>query len=206
MFNFGFKLGNFSFGSDRRKFLGIDIGGTVLKIIELENKEGKLYLSNYAWMEIPKIYSRSEKKTETLFEIVYPEYIKKALKEYITRWNGKHPLPYDFFNTFNEVTQENLSWYWQPWFFEKGYPDLAIKKIENGDGVVRVLIEKVGNIPVPIHLTIQTGEGSEISVDRSAAIWKDGAKEVWIEHELIAPPKQITLGSKYIPDVNRTNN
>jgi len=81
MFNFGFKLGNFSFGEDKRKFLGIDIGGTVLKITEMESKEGKLYLSNYAWVEIPKIYSRSEKETETLFEIVYPEYIKKALEE-----------------------------------------------------------------------------------------------------------------------------
>lgn len=79
MFNFGFKFGKFF--QDQRKFLGIDIGGTVLKIVELENKEGKLFLSNYAWVEIPKIYERSEKETETLFEIVYPEYIKKALKE-----------------------------------------------------------------------------------------------------------------------------
>lgn len=151
-------------------------------------------------------YNRPAVAYQILLETLGEDVFKKALREFMTIWNGKHPLPYDFFYTFNKVAGQDLSWYWQPWFFEKGYPDLAIKKIENGDGVVRVLIEKAGNIPVPIHLTIFTGEGREISVDRSAAIWKDEAKEIWIEHELIAPPKQITLGSKYIPDVNKTNN
>jgi len=222
----------FYMGINEKKYAWMDEGWAVMLPFKFQSKEAEGYdpfaryvnaYENIAGSELempmmtPSIllrgaayrtasYNRPAMAYQILLETLGEDIFKKALKEYITRWNGKHPLPYDFFNTFNEVTQEKLSWYWQPWFFEKGYPDLAIKKIENGDGVVRVLIEKVGNIPVPIHLIIQTGEGSEISVDRSAAIWKDGAKEVWIEHELIAPPKQITLGSKYIPDVNRTNN
>ena len=221
----------FYMGINEKKYAWMDEGWAVMLPLKFQSKEAEGYdpfaryvnaFENIAGSElempmmIPSIllrgaayrtasYNRPAMAYQILLETLGEDIFKKALKEYISRWNGKHPLPYDFFNTFNEVTQENLSWYWQPWFFEKGYPDLAIKKIENGEGVVRILVEKVGNIPVPIHLTIKTGEGSEISVDRSALVWKDGSNEVWIEHELIAPPKQITLGSKYIPDVNKDN-
>ncbi len=43
---------------------------------------------------------------------------KLALHEYMNRWNGKHPLPYDFFNTFNNVTGEDLNWFFDPWFYQ----------------------------------------------------------------------------------------
>ena len=29
---------------------------------------------------------------------------KKCLHAYMDRWHGKHPIPWDFFNTFNDVT------------------------------------------------------------------------------------------------------
>ncbi len=150
-------------------------------------------------------YNRPSIAYQILLETLGEDLFKTALKEYINNWNGKHPTPFDFFNSFNKTTGQDLSWYWKPWFFEKGYPDLRIKKIENGEGVVRVLVEKVGNLPIPICLNIKTGEGNEIMVKRPASIWKDGATEVWVEHELVSPPRKITLGSKYVPDVNKEN-
>ncbi len=127
---------------------------------------------------------------------------KKGLKEYIARWNGKHPIPYDFFNTFNEATGQNLDWFWQPWFFETGYPDLAIEKIENNI----VTIKKKGNYPVPVLITYKTANGSTGEVDRPASVWKEGKNEI----EIPLPPKtdvvQITLGNSTIPDVNKKDN
>ena len=69
------------------------------------------------------------------------------------RWHGKHPIPYDFFFTFNKMAGEDLSWYWKPWFFEHGYPDLAINDAEITDQVIKVKIAKIGKLPVPIKLT-----------------------------------------------------
>ncbi|HSP87118.1 MAG TPA: M1 family metallopeptidase, partial [Ignavibacteriaceae bacterium] len=43
---------------------------------------------------------------------------KTALKEFIRRWNGKHPTPYDLFFTFENVTRKYLYWLIEPWFFE----------------------------------------------------------------------------------------
>src|SRR5262249_16464153 len=61
-----------------------------------------------------------------LRDLLGDEKFFKALHAYMDRWNGKHPTPYDFFNTFNEVSGENLDWYWNAWFFTHDYPDLAI--------------------------------------------------------------------------------
>jgi len=64
--------------------------------------------------------------------------------------SGKHPTPYDFLFTFNEVTGENLNWFWKPWFFESGYPDLAMDKVVTNDSEAEITIRKVGNVPTPV--------------------------------------------------------
>ena len=46
----------------------------------------------------------------------------KALHQYINDWHGKHPMPYDFFYSFNNATGKNLNWFWQKWFFDRVYP------------------------------------------------------------------------------------
>ena len=72
-------------------------------------------------------YNRSAIAYNILRDVLGDELFLKALQEYINRWNGKHPTPYDFFFTFEDVTKQDLSWFWKPWFFEYGYPDLAMK-------------------------------------------------------------------------------
>ena len=42
---------------------------------------------------------------------------RKALHAFIDRWHGKHPIPWDMFNTFNDVTGQNLNWFWNKWYF-----------------------------------------------------------------------------------------
>lgn len=68
----------FSFG--RKKVLGIDVGASSLKIVELELRSGKPYLSNYAWMKIPDILEKNKKTGSKFFETATPEYIKRIIK------------------------------------------------------------------------------------------------------------------------------
>ncbi len=70
---FGLSLG-------RKKVLGIDIGASSLKMIELELRSGKPYLSNYAWMNIPDISEKNKETGSNFFEKAIPEYIKKIIK------------------------------------------------------------------------------------------------------------------------------
>ncbi len=134
------------------------------------------------------------------------ELFKKALHEYMRRWNGKHPMPYDFFYTFNEVANEDLAWFWKPWFFEQGYPDLGIKPNASAAQKGNLVIERKGDIPVPIHLKITYSDNSESTIQETASIWKDGAREYVI---ILAPDKtvkQVQLGNQQIPDADMSNN
>jgi Peptidase family M1 domain len=151
-------------------------------------------------------YNRPSIAYETLRDFLGDELFIRALKEYIHRWNGKHPTPYDFFFTFENVTGQNLSWFWKPWFFDFGYPDLAIKKVEAVDGKTQITIQRLGNVPIPIKLKLIYENESTEEIYYSADIWKEGIEEFKIEHETVQVLKEIQLGDVTIPDSNRENN
>jgi hypothetical protein len=148
-------------------------------------------------------YTRPNMAYHFLRDALGDKLFKKALKEYMHRWNGKHPLPYDFFNTFEEVAGEDLDWFWEPWFYKMGYPDLAIKEVTAGNAVV---IEKIGTHPIPISLYYQTEEGSSEKVYHSTAVWKDGMKIFKVQLPSDLTLTRIEIGNDHIPDVVKDNN
>jgi hypothetical protein len=148
-------------------------------------------------------YTRPAMAYHFLRDALGDEMFKKALRMYIKRWNGKHPLPYDFFNTFNDITGENLDWFWQPWFFASGYPDLGIKGVtENNE----VIIEKLGTHPIPISLNYLTVGNTSKNIYHSTAVWKDGKNEFIIKLPEDIKLQKAELGNDHIPDVNKGNN
>jgi aminopeptidase N len=134
------------------------------------------------------------------------ELFKKCLVEYMKRWNGRHPVPYDFFYTFNEISGQDLSWFWKSWFFETGYPDIAIKDVQQSGDKIRIVIERIGSLPVPVAMTLNTAEDTELLVYRKADVWRDGANEITIEEKVNDSITEIKLGTKYIPDVDEKDN
>ena len=38
---------------------------------------------------------------------------QEAWQGYIQRWAHSHPKPWHFFNTFNDVSGQNLDWFWR---------------------------------------------------------------------------------------------
>jgi aminopeptidase N len=132
---------------------------------------------------------------------------KRSLQEFIKRWNGKHPSPYDFFFTFEDVTDDELGWFFEPWFFKQGYPDLAIDTAFVKDDILKVQVTKEGELPVPVALTVKYKDGSVKRAYRTASAWKnEHSDEIWLEIETDKRPSVIELGSRYIPDADTTNN
>jgi len=76
----GDKIKMFDFDFGGKKVLGIDIGASTLKIVELELNSGKPYLSNYAWITIPDISQKNKSVGSSYFETAIPEYIRKIIK------------------------------------------------------------------------------------------------------------------------------
>ena len=174
-----------------------------------QDKETPLMTLSYNERETAYIsasYVRSAAAYNTLKELLGDDLFKKALQEYIRRWNGKHPTPYDFFFTFNDAAKEDLTWFWQPWFFDAGYPDLGIDSVVINNDKVKTGISLEGKIPVSVFLTFKFTDGTEKTVFKNCSVWKD-ADEAWLELPLDGKKlKSIELGNSHIPDVNKENN
>jgi len=153
-------------------------------------------------------YQRPQNAYLTLLDLLGYEKFHACMFEYMNRWKGKHPAPFDFFQTWNDVSGQNLDWFWKPWFFEWGYPDLHIQgvvKDESANCVV-VVIGRNGNLPVPMHLEVEYEDGSKEIFHQSAAVWKDGKQTIKVSCPAGKKVKKATLGLRTIPDVTPLDN
>lgn len=139
-------------------------------------------------------------------DLLGDELFFKGLHQYFRDWNGKHPMPFDLFNSMNSGSGINLNWFWKRWFFDKGYPDLAIGKFTNSKNKKTIIVEMKGDKPVPIDLTLLFNDGSKQKIHRSIGVWEHGNKKVEISFTSSKLIKEISLGSSYIPDVNKKDN
>jgi len=111
-------------------------------------------------------------------EMVGEKKFLKGFHEFVKRWRGKHPTPWDLFYTMNDVLGENYNWFWKSWFFDLGYPDLGLELEEDYVVVKRV---GAGSLPLPVKLNIEMVDGSTSTIERPMSIWKDGSKEIRIK-------------------------
>jgi hypothetical protein len=151
-------------------------------------------------------YRRAGAAYQTLRDYLGDDLFKRALHLYIFRWNGKHPVPYDFFYTFNEVCEENLNWFWTPWFFENKYPDLSLKSEKGNGEEILLTVKNTGGIPLPVKIKAYYSDGSyEYIINEKASVWKNSSEL----SRSIKPKSRIIkfeLGAPQIPDVDLQNN
>ncbi|MDD4373841.1 MAG: M1 family metallopeptidase [Bacteroidales bacterium] len=128
---------------------------------------------------------------------------KKALHHYMVTWAGKHPLPIDFFRAMEVASNEDLSWFINPWFYQNAYPDLALVKV-TGDN--QVVVENRGGLPLPVCLTVIYDDGKQQTVCESTAVWKDNLSQCIIRFDTERKIAEVWLGNELIPDTSRENN
>lgn len=222
----------FYMGTNERKYAFMDEGWAVMlpydfqeRMAEGNDPRKKQFLRYQYWAgtenDIPLIvpsinfigatygqsaYTRPGAAYEILRDMLGDELFLKGLHTFMERWNGKHPIPYDLFYSFNDGLGKDLNWYWKPWFFDFGYPDLAITKVKLNDVDLGVTVKKEGNIPIPIKLTFIYSDGTESVVYKDASVWSDGKDEIIINEKVKKGIKLIKLGDFHIPDVNQKQN
>jgi len=131
---------------------------------------------------------------------------KNALQEFMRRWHGKHPIPWDFFNTVNNVTGQNLNWFWNGWFFSNGYIDVAVAGADKtGDGY-NVRINNVGGMPVPLDIHAQYSDGTTQTVHQSPAMWSANAKNAVVPIATRKTLSLVHLETGIWVDADSTNN
>jgi hypothetical protein len=130
----------------------------------------------------------------------------KALHYYINQWNGKHPMPYDFFNCMNTGSGKNLNWFWKRWFFDLGYADLAIQNATQKGKAYNITITSKGSKPVPVDLTVHYADNTIGKIHKSIEVWEKGNSSITISVPAAKTIQKITLGSTWVPDANKADN
>ncbi len=153
-------------------------------------------------------YQRPSQAYFTLLDLLGYEKFHQCMTEYMDRWKGKHPAPFDFFQTWNDVSGQNLDWFWRPWFFDWGFPDLGIQGVIKDEAANNevIMVERKGNIPVPIHLEVEYTDGSKETFHETAAVWRDGKQNLRMACAEGKKVKSAKLGATTIPDADRKDN
>lgn len=141
-----------------------------------------------------------------LKEMLGDAVFRKALHGYIDRWHGKHPVPWDFFNTFNDITGRDLNWFWRSWYFSNNYIDLALERVTRAGLGYRLVIDNVGGMPAPVDIVMRYGDGTADTVHRTAAIWQANQHRATVTVPAKKPARSVTLGGGIWLDADTTNN
>jgi len=96
---------------------------------------------------------------------------RRCLHAFIDRWHGRHPIPWDFFHTVNDVAGRDLNWFWRAWYFEHSYIDLAVDDVRARPGGYAVALRNVGGMPAPVDLVLRYADGSTETVHETPGIW-----------------------------------
>lgn len=133
------------------------------------------------------------------------ERFDNAFKSYIKTWSYKHPQPTDFFNHMENVAGENLSWFWQGWFYGTGNIDLGVNAVIPYAGNYVVVLANKGDMPMPVLMEITFEDGSTERKMLPVEIWQRG--DTW--NYLLKTDKKVTAvvidPDKLLPDVNLGN-
>jgi hypothetical protein len=105
-------------------------------------------------------------------DLLGDDLFKTCLQQYMIRWHGKHPLPWDFFNCFSNVSGMNLDWFWKNWFFSSNYIDLGIDQVAPVPGGYKILVRNIGGFASPFDLVLHFQDGSSKSFHQTPAVWK----------------------------------
>lgn len=171
-------------------------------------------------------YSRGDIFLEQLGYIVSDSVRDKILLEYYKLWRFKHPNATDFVKVAQDVSNIQLDWYKEYWIYTTKTIDYGIDSLWYEDGITKIRLRRIGQMPMPIDLEItfrdsskelhyvpldlmfgdKPAENDEPRVVHHAWPWTNPTYVVEIKHPLNDIIKVEIDPTKRMADVNEKNN
>ncbi len=108
-------------------------------------------------------------------DVIGREAMDRAMREYVRRWAFKHPTPGDFFRTIENVSGEDLSWFWNAFFYATDVLDIAVDAVimrqANGENVAEIHLRRVTTVPFPVTMRLKLNDQSTQDVRLPVEIW-----------------------------------
>ena len=142
--------------------------------------------------------------------VLGPERFDAAFREYVARWAFKHPTPWDFFHSMENVSGENLDWFWRSWVLNTWKLDQTVNAVNYIDKIpekgAEITIESLEKMPMPVTVLIVETNGKEHRIDLPVEVWQRGAT-----YTFTAPTTSVIKEVKLdpdgkLPDWDRKNN
>jgi len=219
---FELKIMDEAYGADTSmiEFMGIKAGDqTTRRLSYIISPDTDPIVKN-SWEFYPGsygalTYSKAALALRTLEKYLGTETMENIMRTYFQRFKFKHPKTEDFVNVANEVSGQDLNWFFDQILYGSNVLDYSISRLssseKNGDDnnnkekiyINKVWVRRLGEVIFPVEVEISFDNGEKI-LER----W-DG-KDRWImyEYEKSAELVSATVDpdNKIPLDVNLCNN
>ena len=139
----------------------------------------------------------------TLEHMLGWETLRRILSTYYERFAFKHPRPDDFFRIANEVSGQDLTWFFDQVHRTSNTFDYAIELETPDEDASTVVVRRLGEGVFPVDVRVRLEGGQERR-------WRWDGRDRWTAFELAghARPLSAEVDPEHVLllDVNRTNN
>lgn len=138
--------------------------------------------------------------------VLGPETFDRALREYTRRWLYRHPSPWDLFNTFEDVSGQDLDWFWRTWFFETWKLDQAIDTVTVAGDSLEIVVQNRGRAAMPVRLAVGRSGGQTDTLTLPVDVWFGGERRRTLRVAATPMVKSIEIDpDREFPDIDRSN-
>ena len=106
-------------------------------------------------------YSKGSIFLSQLGYIIGQDKLMETVRKYYEDFKFKHPVPNDIKRTAEKISGMELDWYLVDWTQTTNTIDYAIKSVEAEGNSTKVVLERIGDMPMPIDLLVANSDGSQ---------------------------------------------
>ncbi len=200
-------------------FAGFEIGNRDRQRLSYTKNypsRGKIF--EYSWRHSFGVYGKvSYAKPATVMNALEDylgwDTMRSFLREYYARWRFNHPTTRDLIDVAEEVSGEDLSWFFDQYVYDDAYVDYRVDRIRNvsadSDSAdasfeSQVWVERVGDgtFPQTLRVTYDDGTTEDVRWDGRGERWRsfEFQNDSRIVQAEVDPDNRVWL------DINRLNN
>ena len=142
--------------------------------------------------------------------VLGPDRFDKAFRTYISRWAFKHPTPYDFFRTMENVGGEDLAWFWREWVFNNYSLDQSVAGVKYTDNIpergASITVENLQEMAMPVTVLVKEANGKQQRINLPVEVWQRGSEWTFNVNTTSRITDVVLDPDKNLPDINRKNN
>ncbi len=145
-------------------------------------------------------YSKAAWVVDMLRYLLGDETFDEVMRTYVQRYSYKHPHTPDFIQVAEEVSGQELDWFFDQWLRTTEVCDYGIRRVERKGETTEVVVERKGGIVMPVDVLLETKDG-----DRHLKGWDGREKlktltfqtEKAIKYALVDPDNRILEVDKW---------